>query len=85
MRTTLTLDPDVAQKVRRRMSQKKLTLKQVINEALRAGLSSTQEEKEVPYKVEPYPFEFKPGIDTDKLNQLLDELEVEDFRRKMRR
>jgi len=33
--------------------------------------------------VEPYPLQFKPGIDTNKLNQLLDDLEAEEFLRKM--
>jgi cellulose biosynthesis protein BcsQ len=29
-----------------------------------------------PFRVEPYPFNFKPGIDRAKLQQVLDELEV---------
>jgi len=85
MRTTLTIEPDVAQQIRRRMAQKKCTLKQVVNDALRAGLSSTQREPKVRYTVEPYPFKFKAGIDQNKLNQLLDDLEVEEFARKMAR
>lgn len=38
MRTTLTLDPDVAAMLKREMRQQKATLKQTINRALRAGL-----------------------------------------------
>ncbi|MGA3075083.1 MAG: hypothetical protein ABSG56_15445 [Bryobacteraceae bacterium] len=40
MRTTLTIEPDVAQQIRRRMTQTKLPLKRIVNDALRAGLSS---------------------------------------------
>lgn len=85
MRTTLTIEPDVAQQLRRRMALKKSTLKQVVNEALRAGLSATEKERRVRFRVEPHSFGFKPGIDTNKLNQLLDDLEAEEFLKKMSR
>ncbi len=38
MRTTLTLDPDVAAMLKKEMRQQKATLKETINKALRAGL-----------------------------------------------
>ncbi len=41
MRTTLTIEPDVAQQIRQRMAEEKLSLKRVVNDALRAGLSKT--------------------------------------------
>jgi hypothetical protein len=83
MRTTLTLELDVAQQIRRRIAPKKCTLKQVVNEALRVGLSSPEKEPKVRYTVEPYPLKFKAGIDPNKLNQLLDDLDAEEFVRKM--
>ncbi|MGA2592641.1 MAG: hypothetical protein ABSH32_22240 [Bryobacteraceae bacterium] len=83
MRTTLTLEPDVAQQIRRRMAQTKLPLKRVVNDALRAGLSPSQKETKVRYTVETYPCKFKAGIDPNKLNQLLDDLDAEEFVRKM--
>jgi hypothetical protein len=85
MRTTLTIEPDVAQKIRRRMAQEKRTLKQVVNEALRVGLSATARESKARFKVEPHSFGFKPGIDPNKLNQLIDDLEAEEFLKKMPR
>ncbi|MGA2736297.1 MAG: hypothetical protein ABSG65_02480 [Bryobacteraceae bacterium] len=85
MRTTLTLEPDVAQQIRQRIAQRKSTLKQVVNEALRAGLSSIEKECKVQFKVEPHSYQFKPGIDPNKLNQLLDDLEAEEFLKKMSR
>lgn len=38
-RTTLTLDPDVAKQLERRRRERGTTLKQEVNELLRAGLS----------------------------------------------
>jgi hypothetical protein len=78
MRTTLTLDPDVALMLKRRMERKNLTLKRAINEALRVGLAGGKPKRNVRYKVESHPFRFKPGIDLDKLGQLADELEAEE-------
>lgn len=85
MRTTLTLDPDVALRLKRRVQQQKVTFKQAVNEALRAGLSASEPPPPPKFVVKPYPFRFKPGIDRYKLNQLLDELDVEAFREKMLR
>ena len=82
MRTTLTIEPDVAQQLRRRMSQTKLSLKQVVNDTLRAGLAARPKEPKVRYSVETYPCKFKAGVDLDKLNQLLDGMEAEEFLRK---
>jgi hypothetical protein len=62
MRTALTLEPEVAQQIRRRMARRMSTLKQVVNEALRASLSATEKEHDVRFKVEPHAFQFKPGI-----------------------
>lgn len=85
MRTTLTLDPDVAQKLKRRMAEKKLTLKEAVNQALRAGLAVEKPKPKVPFKVRAHPMGLLPGIDPNKMNQLLDDLEVEDFLAKWRR
>lgn len=86
MRTTLTLEPDVAQKLKRRMAERKISLKAAVNEALRAGLKASAAVKPAKFKVEPFSGGgFQPGIDPDRLNQLLDELDVEEFARKMAR
>ena len=41
MRTTLTLEPDVALKLKKKMAEEKLTLKDAVNRALRAGLEAS--------------------------------------------
>ncbi len=85
MRTTLTIEPDVAQRIRRRMKQKGLSLKRVINDALRTGLAMDDEMPPVKFSVEPHPCRFKAGIDPDKLNQLADELEAEESAKSLSR
>ena len=79
MRTTITLDPDVYEKIRDRMRESRRGLKEVINQALRAGLRPNGRAVDAGrFVVEPHPCSFKVGVDPDKLNQLVDELEVED-------
>ena len=86
MRTTLTLEPDVALKLKRRMAAKKLSLKEAVNQALRAGLAVEDAPARAPFRVVPHDGGgFLPGIDPNKLGQLADELEVEEFLRKYRR
>lgn len=65
------------------MASRKLTLKDAVNQALRAGLDIEPERQGVTFRVEPHSFGFKPGVDLDKLGQLADELEAEEFARKL--
>jgi hypothetical protein len=83
VRTTLTLEPDVALKLRKTMAARKLSLKDAVNRALRAGLDADEANARVRFRVEPHAFGFKAGIDLDKLNQLTDELEAEEFSRRL--
>jgi hypothetical protein len=85
MRTTLTLDRDVAQKLKPRMAERKLTLKDAVNQALRAGLSMKKRTPKAKFKVIAHSFGFAPGIDLNKMNQLLDDLQAEDVLGQMRR
>lgn len=48
MRTTLTLDPDVASRLSQSVETSKLPLKQVVNRALRAGLDVLEAETRAP-------------------------------------
>jgi hypothetical protein len=77
MRTTLTIEPDVALRIKRAMARKKIPLKRVVNDALRAGLAVVDKDKPVEFSVEPHPCKFKPGVDLDRLNQLVDEMDAE--------
>ena len=79
MRTTVTIDPDVERRIKDRMAREKLSMKQVINEGLRRGLTASPVPEREPFRVEPHSFGLRPGIDQDKLNQLADELDVLEF------
>ena len=59
MRTTLSLDPDVASLVEQELSQKKTTLKAVINEKLRRGFA-------LDAAAEQPKFELPPAMDLGK-------------------
>lgn len=82
MRTTLTLDDEVAERLREATSLGKQTFKQIVNDALRKGLGLHAQPVMKPYRVSPHSSEFLPGIDPGKLNQLADELDAEEFRKK---
>ena len=77
MRTTLTLDPDVAARVRKETAGGKRGLKEVINERLRIGFGISVQESAELFKVNPHRSAYRPGVDTGKLNQLVDELQIE--------
>lgn len=81
MRTTVTLEPDVAARLRELAHRRRASFKATLNDVLRKGLSAQAPTREAPerFVVEPHAGGFRPGIDPDKLNQLVDELEVEDF------
>jgi hypothetical protein len=80
MRTTLSLDPDVAELIRQEMVHRKVSLKELINGGLRIGLSVKESPgRKVSFKVKPHASGYKAGIDATKLNQLVDELEAESF------
>ncbi len=82
MRTTLTLDPDVVEKLKRRIEDSDVTLQQAVNEALRVGLSAESAKPRERFRVRPWCGGLRPSIDPTRLNQLVDELEVEEFVRK---
>ena len=79
MRTTLTLDDDLADALRQRAKLLDLPFKQVVNETLRRGLAPEAREDRPVFRVRPLRGGFRPGIDPLKLNQLNDELETQAF------
>jgi len=77
MRTTLTIDDDLAAILQKKAAQRGVAFKQVVNTLLRAGLGVSEGElpKRKAVKVVGRALGLKPGYDADKLNQLVDELE----------
>jgi hypothetical protein len=82
MRTTLTIDDDLAGILRRKSRELDKPFKELVNAALRKGLAENLEAKENTVVVRPHDFGVSPGLDLDRLNQLVDELEVEDHLKK---
>jgi plasmid stability protein len=79
MRTTLTLDDDVAHELRQRARRSGATFKAVVNEAIRAGLQADRRPsiRRSRFTIAPRSGGFRPGVDLLHLNRLNDELEVE--------
>ena len=86
MRTTLTIDPDVERLLQHEIRRTDRSLKAVVNDALRRGLGMQGKPPRLSrYKVKPYAFALKPGVDVERLNQLVDELEADELARRMAR
>ena len=81
MRTTLTLDDDVARELRRMERGTERSFKELVNEFLRKGMAHGARPVLPPgrFTIVPKASGFRPGIDPLKLNQLSDELETERF------
>jgi plasmid stability protein len=84
MRTTLTLDDDVADELRARAHRSRRSFKQVVNDALRAGLQSQTRPRPRRYRLTPASLGgARPGFDLDKALRLADALEDEGIARKL--
>lgn len=79
MRTTLTLDPDVAERIRQETASGRVSLKQVVNEGLRRGLMMKHAPTRKRFRVRPHRSDYQPGVDRVRLTQLLDELDEQAF------
>lgn len=74
MRTTLTLDEDIARLVDDAVHREHRPMKQVVNDALRRALSTPASRQE-PYHLTPHESAVRPGFDLAGFNRLADELE----------
>ena len=80
MRTTLTLDPDVADRLRELARERRLPFKQVVNAVLRRGLGAGSGE---PFLIEARALRLRPGIDLDQALELAARLEDDETLRKL--
>ena len=85
MRTTLTLDDEIAAELKDAAHQSGKPFKQVVNETLRAGLAVQKAPpKARRYRLKPASLgKVRPGVDLDKALRLADAMEDEAIRQKI--
>ena len=79
MRTTLTLDDDVAAKLKELARRKRVPFKEAVNSVLRRGLVAPDAPRGrgKRFRAQVFDSPFRAGVDPLRLNQLSDELETE--------
>jgi hypothetical protein len=81
MRTTITLDPDTEQLIRRRMRERGMSFKEAVNDAIRAG--SMSEHIRSAFRTETASMG-ESRVPLDRALQVAAELEDDELLRKMR-
>jgi hypothetical protein len=81
MRTTITLEPDVLALVKKAMSERGRSFKEVVNETLRAGLGSAR--PGLTYHTPTFGMGFDPTVPWDKALQISAALEDEELIRRL--
>lgn len=77
MRTTLTIDDDVAALLKKEVRKSGEPLKRVVNDTLRRGLTAASQPVRKPFKVKPWNLQVPPF---EKVEELLEHLEGPDYR-----
>jgi hypothetical protein len=81
MRTTVTLDDDVAAKLRTLSREQGISFKEALNSSVRRGLASSEDRR--PYKLTPRRMNAKPGLDLDRALALAARQEDDETLRKL--
>jgi hypothetical protein len=86
MRTTVTLDPDVAAKLKETARERGISFKEALNSSVRRGFERGEAKAKVrPYRLPPAQrMAARPGVNLVKALQLAGELEDAETIRKMR-
>jgi hypothetical protein len=82
MRTTVTLDEDVAAKLKQKARERGVSFKAVLNDAVRDGLAGSSPSSRR-FRVRARPMGVRPGVNLDKALRLADELEDAEIIRKL--
>jgi hypothetical protein len=82
MRTTVTLDPDVAAKLRRAARERGVSFKAALNDAVRAELGPSPRAARR-YRMPARRMGVRPGVDLDRSLRLAGELEDAELVRKL--
>jgi hypothetical protein len=84
VRTTVTLDPDVAARLKAVAHERGISFKQALNAAVRAGLAGERRPARS-FKQPTQPMGLRPGFNLDKALQLAGALEDEELVRRLER
>jgi hypothetical protein len=80
VRTTLTIDDDVAAGLRRAMRTSGRSFRAVVNETLRTGLEAPMADIPQRFVVKPRALGVRAGVHFDSISELLDDLDGPDRR-----
>jgi hypothetical protein len=84
VRTTVTLDPDVAAKLKEEARRQNTSFKEVLNTSVRRGLLAHPSPAEEPYRLrEPRALRARPGVDLDRALALAGTLEDAEVLRRL--
>jgi hypothetical protein len=75
VRTTLTIDDDVAAKLKNEMRRSGTSFRETVNRALRRGLNQQASRRIEPFVIRTRALGLRPGLDYDKVSDLLDQIE----------
>ena len=74
-RTTITLDDDVAAKLKAEMRKSGKSFKETVNQTLRNGLLRPEARRSKPFKIRAKKLGLKPGYSYDKPWEIIEEIE----------
>lgn len=83
VRTTVTLDPDLVEKLRSLASERGISFKEALNSTLRRGLASGSSESRRGYRLPSRQLGLRPGIDLEHALRVAAELEDDETARKL--
>jgi hypothetical protein len=75
VRTTITLDDDVAERLKAETLRSGQSFKETVNNVIRRGLMARSAPQEAPRLHESRELGLRPGIDLDNIEELLDQVE----------
>jgi hypothetical protein len=75
MRTTLTLDDDVAAELKEEMRRSGQSFKETVNRVLRNGLNVPKKNKIEPFRVNPKKLKPRITVNYDNIGDLLEQIE----------
>ncbi len=79
MRTTLTIEDDLLQKLKLKAAQQQKSFKEVVNQTLKNGLyGSSGKTTKGKIKLKTRALRYRKGVDEVRLKDLLDELDVKE-------